>query len=176
MLRQDSFHYRRTETATQDRHQDLIMKLRGNLCVNDISNACSVWTSSSTFFFFFQAEDGIRDVAVTGVQTCALPISLCPARPPPPTVLNGAVRVLGLPSTTPPCGTFRQGSTSTDQRPCEISWRGHASVRGSVAASPIQARFASVHRYSCLARNVAARFPWRGGFRPRHPQNRGKRP
>src|SRR2546422_2678126 len=28
------------------------------------------------FFFFFQAEDGIRDVAVTGVQTCALPISL----------------------------------------------------------------------------------------------------
>src|SRR2546429_8959835 len=26
------------------------------------------------FLFFFQAEDGIRDVAVTGVQTCALPI------------------------------------------------------------------------------------------------------
>src|SRR2546422_9535217 len=26
------------------------------------------------FCFFFQAEDGIRDVAVTGVQTCALPI------------------------------------------------------------------------------------------------------
>src|SRR5208337_5478407 len=30
------------------------------------------------FFFFFQAEDGIRDTSVTGVQTCALPIS--PAR------------------------------------------------------------------------------------------------
>src|SRR5258706_11011129 len=28
------------------------------------------------FFFFFQAEDGIRDWSVTGVQTCALPISL----------------------------------------------------------------------------------------------------
>src|SRR2546422_7210374 len=28
------------------------------------------------FFFFFQAEDGIRDVAVTGVQTCALPICM----------------------------------------------------------------------------------------------------
>src|SRR6266540_3976156 len=27
------------------------------------------------FFFFFQAEDGIRDRDVTGVQTCALPIS-----------------------------------------------------------------------------------------------------
>src|SRR5205807_2929960 len=26
------------------------------------------------FFFFFQAEDGIRDYKVTGVQTCALPI------------------------------------------------------------------------------------------------------
>src|SRR5205085_8211491 len=31
-------------------------------------------------FFFFQAEDGIRDLTVTGVQTCALPISrLLPA-------------------------------------------------------------------------------------------------
>src|SRR2546430_15553655 len=29
----------------------------------------------SFFFFFFQAEDGIRDLTVTGVQTCALPIS-----------------------------------------------------------------------------------------------------
>ena len=28
------------------------------------------------FRFFFQAEDGIRDYDVTGVQTCALPISL----------------------------------------------------------------------------------------------------
>src|SRR2546430_13227280 len=27
-------------------------------------------------FFFFQAEDGIRDLTVTGVQTCALPISI----------------------------------------------------------------------------------------------------
>src|SRR5207249_8824884 len=30
---------------------------------------------NSSFFFFFQAEDGIRDRNVTGVQTCALPIS-----------------------------------------------------------------------------------------------------
>src|SRR5256884_241776 len=34
------------------------------------------------FFFFFQAEDGIRDVAVTGFQTCALPISRWPKRGP----------------------------------------------------------------------------------------------
>src|SRR2546422_2051456 len=32
------------------------------------------WRRDFRFFFFFQAEDGIRDVAVTGVQTCALPI------------------------------------------------------------------------------------------------------
>ena len=34
-----------------------------------------VWSVyDSIFFFFFQAEDGIRDIGVTGVQTCALPI------------------------------------------------------------------------------------------------------
>src|SRR2546429_4898151 len=31
-------------------------------------------SAAGLIFFFFQAEDGIRDVAVTGVQTCALPI------------------------------------------------------------------------------------------------------
>src|SRR2546430_15655739 len=33
-------------------------------------------SSTSAYFFVFQAEDGIRDLTVTGVQTCALPISL----------------------------------------------------------------------------------------------------
>src|SRR5205807_5419018 len=33
-------------------------------------------------FFFFQAEDGIRDYKVTGVQTCALPICVYPHRIP----------------------------------------------------------------------------------------------
>src|SRR2546430_8883233 len=32
-------------------------------------------TAENKCFFFFQAEDGIRDLTVTGVQTCALPIS-----------------------------------------------------------------------------------------------------
>src|SRR2546429_1313718 len=36
------------------------------------------WMWLFTIFFFFQAEDGIRDVAVTGVQTCALPICRSP--------------------------------------------------------------------------------------------------
>src|SRR5690625_6257927 len=40
---------------------------------------CPISLHSSSvfiFFFFFQAEDGIRDGHVTGVQTCALPIYL----------------------------------------------------------------------------------------------------
>src|SRR5690606_39831151 len=35
------------------------------------------WRGCCVFFFFFQAEDGIRDFHVTGVQTCALPICSC---------------------------------------------------------------------------------------------------
>ena len=38
----------------------------------DIINEMSGWMC----FFFFQAEDGIRDYKVTGVQTCALPICM----------------------------------------------------------------------------------------------------
>src|SRR5438270_1803028 len=34
-----------------------------------------------TRFFFYQAEDGIRDLTLTGVQTCALPIFLVPRKP-----------------------------------------------------------------------------------------------
>src|SRR5256885_8155877 len=41
-------------------------------------------------FFFFQAEDGIRDYKVTGVQTCALPISSAPAPPWQTTARTGA--------------------------------------------------------------------------------------
>src|SRR2546430_3203305 len=37
-----------------------------------LRGVCRLWV----FFFFFQAEDGIRDLTVTGVQTCALPISI----------------------------------------------------------------------------------------------------
>src|SRR6266700_6991355 len=40
------------------------------------------------FFFFFQAEDGIRDFHVTGVQTCALPILLLGCRATPHRLRN----------------------------------------------------------------------------------------
>src|SRR5258708_17108250 len=43
------------------------------LCV---VGAARCWLHVNLLFFFFQAEDGIRDDLVTGVQTCALPISL----------------------------------------------------------------------------------------------------
>src|SRR5256886_5917899 len=43
-------------------------------------NSMSQWVHAVwKVFFFFQAEDGIRDLTVTGVQTCALPISMDPA-------------------------------------------------------------------------------------------------
>src|SRR2546427_3042660 len=39
-------------------------------------NSLRSLVSRCFIFFFFQAEDGIRDLTVTGVQTCALPISV----------------------------------------------------------------------------------------------------
>src|SRR5256886_13552558 len=44
-------------------------------------NSCDVHSAYVWLFFFFQAEDGIRDLTVTGVQTCALPISLSRSKP-----------------------------------------------------------------------------------------------
>src|SRR5229473_5219570 len=56
-------------------------------------------------FFFFQAEDGIRDKLVTGVQTCALPICLLerytqPAESQLPTVSHTGEIPSGQPTTT----------------------------------------------------------------------------
>src|SRR5205809_5306995 len=61
--------------------------------------------------FFFQAEDGIRDVAVTGVQTCALPIS-------------------GIRGTTAPSSSTRKPA-ATPTRPRSKGWttRGNTSPR-----------------------------------------------
>src|SRR5688572_31227305 len=46
--------------------------------VAEYINMITVLAVATKLFFFFQAEDGIRDLTVTGVQTCALPI--CTAR------------------------------------------------------------------------------------------------
>src|SRR5437868_14151476 len=57
------------------------------------------------FFFFFQAEDGIRDRNVTGVQTCALPIlrAIREEEPAPPSQKLGAAE--GLPALAANRGT-----------------------------------------------------------------------
>src|SRR5438105_12413352 len=55
------------------------------------------------FFFFFQAEDGIRDPLVTGVQTCALPISFLSRARARRAPRRGATKVRGLkPAVRPP--------------------------------------------------------------------------
>src|SRR5438874_6400407 len=72
------------------------------------------------FFFFFQAEDGIRDLYVTGVQTCALPISdrLCRLLD-----ARGAAR-LGAGAAT--CLGRRDGTCRTAIWPCRVALDGHA--------------------------------------------------
>src|SRR5690606_39357925 len=68
------------------------------------------------FFFFFQAEDGIRDFHVTGVQTCALPISF--SRPSAPNCWKAA-------STARPWSWTRKPSwSSVSRNTCSRSvWR-----------------------------------------------------
>src|SRR5258707_11022269 len=66
------------------------------------------------FFFFFQAEDGIRDIGVTGVQTCALPISFA--------MFGGDARHTG-----------RRGGPAPAKQPKEL-WK--VAVGGVVAGSP----------------------------------------
>src|SRR2546430_12421969 len=85
--------------------------------------------------FFFQAEDGIRDLTVTGVQTCALPICGVPSASPraqhgPWQSSTGSRDALGTP---PPSSRWCPGGTpsnsSTTRPPPQI---GRASCRERV--------------------------------------------
>src|SRR2546422_8469779 len=77
-----------------------------------------------SFFFFFQAEDGIRDVAVTGVQTCALPIS-----PPGPTALI-------LPVSASATVSQEKASNGVGPPgPLSLAWRNPVASRKSPLAS-----------------------------------------
>src|SRR5256885_6898158 len=67
------------------------------------------------FFFFFQAEDGIRDYKVTGVQTCALPISAAD-------LWNLFQREYGLQSVQAPHYRSEE-HTSELQSPCNLVCR-----------------------------------------------------
>src|SRR5438552_17885522 len=55
----------------------------------DLVNCLAYDKHCNRVFFFFQAEDGIRDDLVTGVQTCALPISRKPGTYEPAFILTG---------------------------------------------------------------------------------------
>src|SRR5207245_4726010 len=65
--------------------------------VTILSLTVVVVCSGGALFFFFQAEDGIRDATVTGVQTCALPISSA----------RGSWRARSSPPSRPSPGTWR---------------------------------------------------------------------
>src|SRR2546427_5772185 len=66
--------YVRKNTVVKD--ADLIVVSKYENGSPSLGGRKFVWNSSACdrCFFFFQAEDGIRDLTVTGVQTCALPI------------------------------------------------------------------------------------------------------
>src|SRR5260221_7534823 len=72
-------------------------------------------------FFFFQAEDGIRDHCVTGVQTCALPISDSEPEPDLAVVRGCACRKSAIsPRTTARSGS---GSESAQVMGCSVRTR-----------------------------------------------------
>src|SRR2546425_3922870 len=75
-------------------------------------------------FFFFQAEDGIRDKLVTGVQTCALPIS--PASGPPLASPRRSGNRSGQPVMTQVqrvCATGWEPSCGTNVNSASRGWR-----------------------------------------------------
>src|SRR5256884_335805 len=81
-------------------------------------------------FFFFQAEDGIRDVAVTGVQTCALPICGEVASVVPSAALAASPRtqekVRTKPANAAPCAfvdfTWLTGNARTKESPMDTKF------------------------------------------------------
>src|SRR5215469_13299116 len=86
------------------------------------------------FFFFFQAEDGIRDLYVTGVQTCALPISrLHDRRRVPPRVgraeAHGPVRRDGRERARAPAPARRHRRRAAPRRPRPRERRGALALR-----------------------------------------------
>src|SRR5260370_29012145 len=96
-------------------------------------------------FFFFQAEDGIRDSSVTGVQTCALPISeyfIDGTQPVETCQLHGGggTQVASWDTSQPPVrqitpsgGRVAQGSSSQPARAT-----GEVPIAGPDAAPPAQ--------------------------------------
>src|SRR2546422_7830853 len=97
--------------------------------------------------FFFQAEDGIRDVAVTGVQTCALPISVG-SRPKFDSRFQSSGQKETAPRSGPKPATYWRKKTDTDGG---RGWSRDATQRGcspgrsgSKGTSPVLRPVASI--------------------------------
>src|SRR5690554_2393347 len=73
------------------------------------------------FIFFFQAEDGIRGADVTGVQTCALPIS--ETSPPWVSMIGSAVSEPVLPFTSPLVNFSTYSTLTRAARSSRREWR-----------------------------------------------------
>src|SRR2546427_3375488 len=115
----------------------------------------------SFFFFFFQAEDGIRDLTVTGVQTCALPI--CG---------SGCSRTRRISSRW----RRRRACPGTRRRcACEPATHDDSSVRSPVHPSCPAARREPAP-LAARARHLGGRDGGRGGGGPRPPLARAARP
>src|SRR5688572_33245007 len=89
------------------------------------------------FFFFFQAEDGIRDLTVTGVQTCALPILICSKRSRP-------CRRCSAPSPSPTACRPRRCKPSASRSPASPASRSRSEERR--VGKECRARWAPDHQ------------------------------
>src|SRR6266487_6320972 len=109
------------------------------------------------FFFFFQAEDGIRDGRVTGVQTCALPISAVrrPRRAEHQPVAVGE-REAEL---------RRRGEETGRQRPGDPGGQGEREARGQARAQREQPAAPAAHRDFTVTLNTPPSLrPWTAGL------------
>src|SRR2546430_11985928 len=79
-------------------------------------------------FFFFQAEDGIRDLTVTGVQTCALPICWVSGSTTCTPVVGATARSLAACRAAMWCGACGRAGTSPNGTSCGRSCEPLAAV------------------------------------------------
>src|SRR5262249_57967180 len=106
-------------------------------------------------FFFFQAEDGIRDWSVTGVQTCALPIWVSPS----------TTATSRRPSAAP---TVRRKRAPSRTRTETGRWRG---ILGRVPQAALPTLGAEIGRASCRERVWSSG----GGVTCKTKEKRGRR-
>src|SRR2546430_12679115 len=82
--------------------------------MDEVVGRLMVYVMSVCGVFFFQAEDGIRDLTVTGVQTCALPI--CRRAPGSPARAERISRVAPAPGISRSRGSTLRASFSACRR------------------------------------------------------------